>query len=219
MCILKDTLIGLQKSQRKRKGRQDMLTTQREFNTALRFTLLWEGGWVDDPDDYPTNHGIRQSTYDAYRRRKSHSLQSVKNMKRWEMEEIYLLDYWQPAWCGRLPWPVSLVVWDMAVHSGVHAARKNLQKALRVMPDGMFGPKTQDAITTQLKMPAGRQKTAKKCLRARRMLFFRIAVRHPSKAKFLRGWLRRLSALKDFTLSKPRLLNNFPSTHVSAYGP
>lgn len=59
---------------------------------------------------------------------------------------IYERDFWQALRCGEMPWPVALVVFDLAVNSGGPFAARLLQRALRVAADGSIGPVTIAAL-------------------------------------------------------------------------
>lgn len=175
-----------------------------KYDRALQFTLAWEGGWVNDPDDYPTKHGVRQRTYDNYRARCGRHLQSVRHLRRYEMEDIYFTEYWLASHCDLLPSKFDMVVFDMAVHSGDYTARIYLQKVLGVVQDGVVGPKTRGALHAVLLNVGGYERLIKRYCRKRRTRFFGIVVRHPTKVKYLNGWVRRVRALRRCALDKPR---------------
>lgn len=103
-----------------------MSTQSNNFKKALAFTLKWEGGYVNNPDDPggATNQGITQRTYDLYR--KDHNLPplSVKHIQVPEVEKIYADYYWLPARCESLPLKNAIATFDFAVHSGVRRALK-----------------------------------------------------------------------------------------------
>jgi lysozyme family protein len=63
-----------------------------------------------------------------------------------QAREIYARDYWRPVHAEVMPWPVALVVFDLAVNSGVRFAAQTLQRALRGVADGSIGPVTLAAL-------------------------------------------------------------------------
>jgi len=121
------------------------------FKKALDFTLKWEGGFVNHPNDYggATNKGITQEKYDIYRHDKNLEQQSVGKLNDEEMKEIYLKYYWEKAKCDRMKEPLSLVHFDTAVNFGVEGATEFLQEALNVKVDRDWGTQTEKAFTTQ----------------------------------------------------------------------
>jgi len=100
--------------------------------TALKFTLEWEGGYVDHPNDLggATNKGITQITYNSYRIRKELPTQRVKNITDDEVHEIYNEMFWLPSQAELMVLPLAVVHFDTAVMFGVGGAIKFLQEAL-----------------------------------------------------------------------------------------
>lgn len=162
------------------------------FQRALAITLRLEGGRVNDRDDSGghTNRGITQRVYDEHRNRQGLDARSVEHITDDELESIYLASYWQPVHGGALSWPASAALFDFAVHSGVGTATRAIQRAVGTAADGVVGPKTIAAVNRD---PRG----ATDDLLAMREGFLRALVaRRPKDAKFLRGWLARLAALR-----------------------
>lgn len=91
------------------------------FPAALARALRYEGGFVDHPDDPggPTNKGITQRTYDAYRRRLGLATRTVRLIEDPEVEAIYYRDYWIPAGCAERPPALAAALFDAAVHHGL----------------------------------------------------------------------------------------------------
>lgn len=160
---------------------------------ALPFVLRWEGGFVDDPDDPGgrTNQGITQAVYDGWRRRQGLPAQGVEIIADAEVQAIYESDYWVPPRCDLLGDPLDLVQFDTAVNMGVGRAVRFLQSAADCEVDGDFGPRTQRAV-------AGcdhGQLVAQYC-DLREAYYRRLVEKNPKLAKFLKGWLNRLDALR-----------------------
>ena len=94
------------------------------FEKCLQITLQWEGGYSNHPDDPggPTNRGIIQREYDAWRKAHGFSPQSVRWIKESEYRAIYRAEYWDAMGCDSLPSGLDLAVFDAAVNSGVTRA-------------------------------------------------------------------------------------------------
>jgi len=92
------------------------------FEKAMKFILKWEGGYVNDPADPggETRYGISKN---------AHPDVDIRNLTEEGAKEIYLRDYWKPADCPSMKWPLCLVVFDTAVNMGVGRAKRLLEKA------------------------------------------------------------------------------------------
>lgn len=110
--------------------------------------LVWEGGYVNHPKDPggPTNKGVTQKVYDAYRANTGKPQQSVAKISNAEVEAIYKKQYWDIVRGDDLPIGVDLAVFDYAVNSGAGRATRALQKVLGVQQDGNIGQMTIDAV-------------------------------------------------------------------------
>lgn len=167
------------------------------FRRALDFVLKWEtvfdkkGNPVaeNDPDDPGglTKFGIDQ---------RSHPGIDIRALSKESAAAIYHRDYWLPLRCHELPVPVGEVVFDIGVNNGKSRAAGWLQEAVGVEQDGFIGPDTLRAATT-----SDAQALTKKLL-SRRNTFYR-NIAKGRKAKFLKGWLNRNSALGEFAASLP----------------
>ena len=95
--------------------------TSPAFDSALKFVLRWEGGFVDHPNDPGgrTNKGITQKVYDGWRGRQGRAAQDVQLIGDDEVHSIYASDYWVPPRCDLLATPLDLVQFDTAVNMGV----------------------------------------------------------------------------------------------------
>ena len=83
-----------------------------EFKKALKFTLKWEGGYVNDPKDPggETKWGISKRAYPSL---------DIKGITPEQAAEIYARDYWDHCGCDSLGWPLSAVAFDTGVNCGV----------------------------------------------------------------------------------------------------
>lgn len=104
----------------------------KQYEAVLPLVLAHEGGYVNHPADPggPTNKGVTQRIYDAYRTTKNESTRSVKSITAAEVKDIYRSRYWNLAGCDELPAGVDYCVFDYAVNSGVSKAIKDLQRAI-----------------------------------------------------------------------------------------
>lgn len=178
---------------------------------ALRFVLNSEGGVSDDPLDRGglTNRGITQGTLDGWRKFHPDFPPCVGDLTDPHVRAIYERQYWQAAGCDFMPWPLSLSVFDMSVHSGHGRSVEYLQRALNtfgavLVLDGGFGPKTHAALGAVL-IRVGPVNMALSHIDLRRC-FLRAIVYgnpalgfkegNPSQARFLRGWMNRLKRLE-----------------------
>lgn len=164
-----------------------------DFLRALKFTLNWEGRYVDDPDDAggATNFGITQKSYDLYRTQMHLPMRPVKDIDRNEVEECYYLNYWRRGYCFILPGPLAHAFFDTVVNFGVRGGVYKLQEALGVTVDGVIGPKTLGAIER-----GDPKMIALQLVNARKMHRYKRVSEKPSQYKFLRGWLNRDESLR-----------------------
>lgn len=158
------------------------------FRNALDFTLSFEGGYSNDPDDPggATNFGVTQRVYDARRDLCGLPRRSVKEITRPEVENIYCIGYWDASGCARYsPHGMAVVVFDTAVNFGVGRAKEFVGKlSKRALGDMLAG----DVRTAANEIVAMRIQH-----RADRV------ASNPSQVKFLKGWLSRDTALLKAT--------------------
>ena len=130
------------------------------FRETMDFVFRWEGGYSFDPLDPggETNFGISK---------KAHPDIDIKSLTKAQALSIYHQDYWIPAGCDKLPWPLCLVVMDAAVNMGVKRAEQ-------------FKFNSKDWVGFLF----------------RRLEFYSdLARRKPALKKFIRGWLNRVTDL------------------------
>ena len=96
------------------------------FAKALAFTLRWEGGYSNDPDD-PGGETYKGLTV----RDEPQYAEKIHNQTLTDEEagECYLAKYWIPAGCDELPYPLDCVVFDCAVNMGSVRATNAAQDA------------------------------------------------------------------------------------------
>lgn len=160
------------------------------FERCLDEVLKHEGGYSDhvrDPGG-ATNLGVTLATA------KAHGLDldgdgdidkiDVRNLRPRDVRPVYRKSYWLAAGCDGLPAGPDLMVFDLAVNSGVKRAATFLQEAVGVTADGKVGPMTLGAAR---RVPPA---DLVKRLRDRRERFYRGLGTFDT---FGKGWLRRLS--------------------------
>ena len=165
------------------------------FADSIRFTLKWEGGYVDHPADKggPTNMGITQPTLNYAKSCGLVSHTNVRNLTRSEAEVIYRKNFWERYGWGELAWPVCLCALDCSVNHGGFAyilqrACNDLGSNLAV--DGKFGPKTRAALTEW----SGKEPIplAQAICDQRKAYFDKIIANDPGQEVFRKGWYNRL---------------------------
>lgn len=124
-----------------------------DFEQSLKLVLAHEGGFVNHPADPggPTNFGVTQKVYDAYRVNKGLASQTVRMIGQDEVADIYRNQYWG-APCERLPAGVDYAVFDYSVNSGRTRAVMDLQRTLNdngagLKVDGQAGEATFAALS------------------------------------------------------------------------
>lgn len=158
------------------------------FEKSLKYVLAWEGGYVNHPKDPggPTNKGITQRVYDAWRKEKKLVPRSVVEITNAEVATIYRVQYWDRIRGDELPLGLDYAVFDYAVNSGTAKAIKSLQQCVGVKIDGALG------AVTLAKIPDTQEDTIK-ALCEQRYAF----VKKLSTFKtFGAGWTRRIMGSK-----------------------
>lgn len=118
------------------------------WKQILKWLAVTEGSFIDHPADPggPTNKGVTQRVYDAWRVRRGKPKKDVRHITRQEAEAIYKAQYWDKVMGDELPSGVDYAVLDFAVNSGVHRAVKFVQEIVGVSADGIMGHVTLAAI-------------------------------------------------------------------------
>lgn len=171
--------------------------TATDFQRALVVTLKYEGGFANDPDDPggATMKGVTAAVYSSWRMRRGLPQRSVRLIEQAELEAIYRQEYWGPAGCNDMAWPLSLVVFDFAVNSGVGQAVRVVQRMVGAYDDGNYGPKTH-ALLLERSAVWGWEESALKVCTARRVFIARIISQNPKLEKFRAGWQKRIEQLE-----------------------
>lgn len=169
------------------------MISEAAIQEALEAILEREGGYVDHPADKggPTKFGVTLTTLAEWRKgwQKAISAEDVKALTIQEAKDIYRKAYIERPGFRSISDPrlFALIV-DSAVNHGPDRATKFLQSALGVKPDGVFGPKTSEALLNSNGWLA-----YKKAVAARARFYGRIISDNPSQAVFAAGWMNRLA--------------------------
>jgi lysozyme family protein len=113
------------------------------FEECLKFTLQFEGGFVNNPADPggPTNLGVTQATLSSFLGRQA-TIAEVQALTPEKVAPIYRHRYWDNVQGDQLPLGVDLAVFDFGVHSGPSRGAMSLQRVLKLADDGQIGPVT-----------------------------------------------------------------------------
>lgn len=169
------------------------------FKVAIKFTLRWEGGFSDVPEDTGgrTNRGITESVFHAWLEGQGEDPRPVETITEHEVLNIYRTNYWLTARCPQFEQDLDIIQFDAAVNHGPGGAGKILQKALleagqNVAVDGAVGPMTLAAVKR-----VHVEDLSKLCIKHRKDLYNRIVANRPDQNKFLRGWMNRVNDLEN----------------------
>lgn len=167
------------------------------FDAALKFSLRYEGGYSDIPQDAggPTNHGVTQHVYDSYRDIVKLPHQSVQLITDSEVRSIYEILYWEPAHCDAMQELLAIAHFDGCVNLGISGGIRMLQRAAGLTDDGIWGKDTAAEVLHE------GNDLIKPLLDERRAKYRAIVAAKPSQEIFLKGWLARCDALEDFLMA------------------
>jgi len=173
------------------------------FNKALEFTLKWEGGYVNHPNDPggETNKGIIKTVYDLYRKEKGLSIQSVKVITDKEVKDIYYNKYWLIGKCediARTSLKLALVHFDTCVNTGTKQAAKFLQRSLKVKDDGIIGKGTIKSLEENYNTTI-----IDSYIQQREEFYVKISDKNTNLRVFLNGWTKRVGDLKKILKDMP----------------
>lgn len=164
------------------------------FDTVLKYTLKWEGGYVNNPHDPggATNYGIIQVEYANYLMSKNLPVKDVKDITMDEVKDIYYNRYFLVVHGDILQLPLAMAMFDTAVNFGVKRAVTFLQKSLGITTDGSWGPNTQNSVVY-----SNQKDISTKICDLRIQFRYDRVKQDPSQSIFLKGWLNRDNDLKN----------------------
>lgn len=156
-----------------------------KFTTAVNLILDHEGGYSLDKLDPggETKYGISKRAYPN---------EDISGMTKDRAKQIYRRDYWNKVRGDSLPFPVSMVLFDIAVNMGVKRSIEMLQRAASVKSDGVFGPATEAALA-----PLSSAYLAES-LTTQRLQYYASL---PTFSRFGNGWMRRSVETLVFALN------------------
>ncbi len=157
------------------------------FETALAFTLYFEGGFSNHPADKGgrTYKGILQTEYNAYRRRRGLPPLDVTQMSDLELMEIYQ-GYWDNSKSATMHPALAVVMFDTAVNFGIQNSITFLQQALGLPQTGIFDGATQKALEN-----GNNRNTALQMINERIIYRYKRVQEDASQMAFFHGWLVR----------------------------
>ena len=188
-----------------------------KFDRCQQFTLKWEGGLSDDPEDSGglTKYGISWSYLKDMEKSRPSVLrdilgtstvtrQLIKDLTKAQAGALFKFSFWDPFGLDEMPISVALCTYDMNLNHGSFNAMKIVQRACNLLPsilpklsvDGKFGPKTRAAMRW-LNCPDGIGALANK----RQAFYDAIAAGKPSQKVFIRGWTNRCNDMKRQALA------------------
>jgi len=167
---------------------------KQNWQQILKWLAVTEGGYVNHPADPggPTNKGVTQRVYDAWRTRRGKPKNDVRHITRQEAEAIYKAQYWDKVMGDDLPSGVDYAVLDFAVNSGVHRAVKFAQEIVGVPVDGVMGQVTLTAIVGFGSVQLIDRLCDKRFAFVRRLRTYRV---------FGKGWEVRISRVKNASMA------------------
>lgn len=130
------------------------MLAEAKWARCIDFVMDHEGGFQNRPDDpgnwtggkpgkgerRGTKYGISSASYPDL---------DIPNITQSQAANIYRRDYYAPAGCDMLPFPLALALFDACVNQGLPWATRELQKVLGVPADGKIGPVTIKAVDTR----------------------------------------------------------------------
>ena len=157
------------------------------FETALSFTLYFEGGFSNHPADKGgrTYKGILQTEYNAYRRRRGLPRLDITQISDAELIEIYQ-DYWDNSRSATMHPSLAVVMFDTAVNFGINNSVTFLQQALGLPQTGIFDAGTREALAK-----GNNRNTALQMINERILYRYKRVQEDASQMAFFYGWLAR----------------------------
>ncbi|MFN2541588.1 MAG: glycosyl hydrolase 108 family protein [Chthoniobacterales bacterium] len=169
------------------------------------FTFKWEcvfdrqGNVIaeEDPDDPGgvTKYGIDKSGHDDL------TAAQIRNLTEDEALDIYYEGEWPDSHAAELATPLGEISFDMTILDGRGRAMRALQSACGLTGsdiDGSWGPTTRKAAAAAAEDEDRLLRTADRMLDWRAARYHNLVEDNPKLGKFLKGWLNRTDALREF---------------------
>lgn len=194
-----------------------------EFKKILEETLLNEGGFSDDPEDNGgmTLFGIARSKNPQWAGwREVDQILKVngwnsKNKSNWpliakackkisDVESFYRTNYWNLIKGENIfANSIAQTIFDYGVNTGIGTAIKNVQRTLKIVDDGVFGPKTLGTLNKFI-MTESLYKWSEEFTLRKLVRYVKIVTNESENIKFIFGWTSRsfenLEAMYDLDL-------------------
>lgn len=194
-----------------------MITYTRAFEEAINHAMLYEVGgfwninhpavaqglvdtrenrkavgYVNDPDDRggETKFGVAKNANPDL---------NITTLTWEQAKATYFIRYWLAGKCDQLPGRVAVLHFDGCVNHGIKRANMFLQRAAGVTPDGAIGPVT----IAKIKQLNEIQLVNSICDQ-REQFYRQIVANRPTQAKYLTGWLRRITEMRAFVTDPNR---------------
>jgi lysozyme family protein len=181
-------------------------TEKERFEQFLKeFTFKWEcvfdkQGRViaeNDPDDPGgvTKYGIDRSAHQNL------SADDIRNLTEDQAVEIYFTGEWPNSHANQLASPLGEIAFDMTILDGRGRAIRALQSACGLTGtavDGGWGPNTLKVATEAAEDSDRLMRAADRMLDWRAARYHNLVEDNPKLGKFLKGWLNRTNALREY---------------------
>jgi lysozyme family protein len=153
-----------------------------DSTTAIKLTLVHEGGYVNAPNDAggETNFGISKREYPG---------EDIKNMTVDRATEIYKEGYWKNLYSQISSQLIANKLFDMGVLFGVGTAVGILQLSAGTTVDHIFGVNTLAAVNQANEDSLLATYKTNMVTHA-----FNIATQNPNDRAFLKGWTTRINS-------------------------
>lgn len=174
-----------------------------DFEKCIAKTLDIEKGFVDDPNDAggATNFGVSlrflQKLIDTDRdgyvdgdidKDGDVDVDDIKKLTLDDVHRIMRTYFWNelPFIETNIPLSIKWKVFDISIHCSPLRAVKILQKALKIIPDGVWGIKSYNALQT-----ANTDSLLNSISKEQMKYYSSIIVNRPANLKFLKNWTWR----------------------------
>lgn len=183
-----------------------------DFNIALPRTLIFEGGYANDPNDAggETYCGISRKAWPDWVGWERVDLAKAAGVKpdpndtqlHGMLWDFYFTNFWKPLRCDEIAsQDIANYLFDFAVNSGRGDAVKALQWALNKVTasdlkiDGIIGPKTLESLPQHSIHEYGQSDVVYCEMKIARLNhYIDLVNKHPEQIVFLNGWRRRAMA-------------------------
>ena len=184
------------------------------YTNAIKYTLDFEGGLSDNPNDSGgiTNHGVSLAFASSTGNRKLFDKDHDGDIDRNDIKllttedaiEAFKIYFWDPIDLDDLDSEKkAFLVFDANVNHGLGNSIPMIQRTCNKLGykldiDGKYGPKTKCALEE-----CDEYDFCNTFLDVRENFYYKIVERRSSQKVFLRGWLNRINQLRDIIKTYP----------------